>query len=605
MHVHTLEITIQRRFDDSWPVVAQRFTSGEAAPTRREGILGLDLAGLSDAGPAETGEILGRAVFRDEVLRTFNESLAIAEDDRLHVLLHVEDKELRKERWERLAAPLGGRWRPLASNQRTPFSLHLPSATDRRFPPISRQDLRALIVVANPARPENWRLPAFDAAAVVAETRQALGSIPSDTLCDGVEGALGLPTLDAISAALTRTSYTIMHVVAHGRLVGEKATVEPVVYLANGSGGVDPVPAGRFIDALGLLQTARGLPHFMYLGTCEGAAPEAEVALGGLGQRLVRELGMPAVLAMTDTVSLATASTLASEFYKKLIAHGEVDRALAEACAGIARRSDIAVPVPALFSRLAGRPLFSLVPDGKLTVGEILHGLDRLGPLIGERAPRFAPDFDRYAGSLRGLSGADRKHLSWERQREWDDALAGVDELCRRVLELSFEGLACDQEPPSFDARCPFKGLESFKPSDRDFFFGRESWVDRLKRRLAAHPFLAVLGPSGSGKSSLVLAGLLPRLVDDEPGLCAAVFTAGHEPCARLDEALAAAGDGPTVVVVDQFEEAFTLCTSEDERATFFRRILELADSGRVVVTMRADFWLVLDTTKLHLPLLQ
>ena len=65
---------------------------------------------------------------------------------------------------------------------------------------------------------------------------------------------------------------------------------------------------------------------------------------GGLGRRLVRELGMPAVLAMTNSITVASASALASEFYKRLRVHGEVDSALAEACAGIARRSDIAVP---------------------------------------------------------------------------------------------------------------------------------------------------------------------------------------------------------------------------------------------------------------------
>ena len=276
MQVHTLEITVQRRFGDQWPVVAQRFTSGEAAPTRREAVLDLDLEELNRSGPQESGEILGRAVFRDEVLRTFNESLALSAADHLHVLLHVEDRELRKERWERLAGPLDGRWMPLAVNQRTPYSLHLPSATDRRFPPISRHDLRALIVVANPTRPESWRLPAFDTAAIVAETRKALGSIPSDTLCEGVEWAFGLPTLDAIAKALTETSYTILHVVAHGRLMKSPDGVEPVVYLANASGEVDPVPAGRFIAALGVLRPSRGLPHFAFLGTCESAAPEAE-----------------------------------------------------------------------------------------------------------------------------------------------------------------------------------------------------------------------------------------------------------------------------------------------------------------------------------------
>ena len=204
--MHTLEITIQRRLGDTWPVVAQRFTSGEAVPTRREGVLGLDLEELNRSRIDETGEIMGRAVFHDEVLRTFNECLALSATDHLHVLLHVEDRELRKERWERLAAPLDGRWVSLAVNQRTPYSLHLPSATDRRFPPISRHDLCALIVVANPTRPESWRLPEFDATAIVAETRKALGSIPSDTLCEGVERALGLPTLDAIAKALTENS---------------------------------------------------------------------------------------------------------------------------------------------------------------------------------------------------------------------------------------------------------------------------------------------------------------------------------------------------------------------------------------------------------------
>ncbi|MGO9207504.1 MAG: CHAT domain-containing protein, partial [Candidatus Limnocylindrales bacterium] len=589
--MHTLEITIQRRLGDAWPVVAQRFTSGEAAPTRREGVLGLDLEELNRSGPSESGETMGRAVFHDEVLRTFNECLALSATDHLHVLLHVEDRELRKERWERLAAPLDGRWVSLAVNQRTPYSLHLPSATDRRFPPISRHDLRALIVVANPTRPESWRLPAFDATAIVAETRKALGSIPSDTLCEGVERALGHPTLDAIAKALTENSYTILHIVAHGRLVKNQDGVEPVLYLANASGEVDPVLAGRFIAGLGLLRPARGLPHFAFLGTCESAAPEAEGVFGGLGQRLVRELGMPAVLAMTDSISVASASALASEFYKRLRVHGEVDSALAEACAGIARRSDIAVPVPALFSRLTGQPLFSLAPDGRLSPGEILHGLDRLDALLNERAPALRLDFEGPARTLRGLAKVDSLQLGRERRREWDDSLAGVDNLCQEVLELSFEALANDMEPRPYDPRCPFKGLESFKPADRAFFFARETWVERLKERLGRHPFLAVLGPSGSGKSSLVLAGLLPVLFDREPGLRAAVLTPGSEPCARLQEALAAVGEEHAVVVIDQFEEVFTLCTAADQRETFFHRVLDLTASRRVILTMRADFW--------------
>src|SRR5204862_7155606 len=59
---------------------------------------------------------------------------------------------------------------------------------------------------------------------------------------------------------------------------------------------------------------------------------------------------------------------------------------------------------------------------------------------------------------------------------------------------------------------CPFKGLAPFEPADAEFFFGRERLVDELVARLADTPLLALVGPSGSGKSSLLRAGLLPSL---------------------------------------------------------------------------------------------
>ena len=58
----------------------------------------------------------------------------------------------------------------------------------------------------------------------------------------------------------------------------------------------------------------------------------------------------------------------------------------------------------------------------------------------------------------------------------------------------------------------PYKGLEAFGESDAQNFFGRDVLVKELLDRMAAHPFLAVVGPSGSGKSSVVHAGLLPKL---------------------------------------------------------------------------------------------
>ena len=85
-------------------------------------------------------------------------------------------------------------------------------------------------------------------------------------------------------------------------------------------------------------------------------APEAEGALGGLAMRLCRELGAPAVVAMSDRISIDTANALCGPFYRQLRAHGLVDLALAEACSQVAERADLVVPV--LHARAAGTRLF-------------------------------------------------------------------------------------------------------------------------------------------------------------------------------------------------------------------------------------------------------
>ena len=165
-------------------------------------------------------------------------------------------------------------------NQRVPFSLYLPSVTDRRFPPIGRRDLRALVVVANPQGLEEYRLMPFDASAAVTGVRAALGEIPCDVLTVG-ERAVGPPTLDALCERITDKQYTLLHIVGHGRYIpGPEG--ETILYLATAENKVDPVPAASLLTRFGQLRGARGLPHFAFLSTCESAVPEAEGALGGL-----------------------------------------------------------------------------------------------------------------------------------------------------------------------------------------------------------------------------------------------------------------------------------------------------------------------------------
>jgi len=595
--VNIFEITIQRKWGDDWPVVVEHSRPHVLGAARTEGVLGLgadyETILLSQTTPLDYGIVLGKALFHDEVRDAFIGAWAKSEPP-LRILLFVEADDLKTLRWERLCAPLDGEWDFLALDQRVPLSLDLPSRASRHFPPIGRLDLRALLVVASPeGLKEKYRLGTFDVEAVVSSVRTALGEkIPCDVLADEVEDAVGPPTLNALCDRLTAERYTLLHIIAHGQYL--KDVGETVLYLTRskspekGHDWVDPVSSTRLLRRLRRLRDARGLPYLAFLATCESAKPEAEDALGGLAQQLVRDLAMPAVVAMTEKVSVETAQVLAEGFYRHLREHGEVDRALVEACAKLAERYDAIVP--ALYSRLRGEPLFSDALDRPLTNAEVRYGLSRTEEeeLLRERAPVLEDEFAVLAAKLRGMLGADPVALSKTVRQEREATLTEVNNVCEDALDLTFNALALGQAPPAYDERCPFRGLYPFRVEDREFFFGRGELIKKLKGNLAEHNFLAVLGPSGCGKSSLVLAGLIPALEAEEQ---MAYLTPGSDPLAQLETSLAKRNDQRAVLVVDQFEELFTLCTDEDKRQAFLNRLLALAEKMRVVITMRADFW--------------
>ena len=142
-----LEITVQRKLGDTWPVVLERSQTGEL-PLRAEGELDLGAGWREqllsfDLDPLAYGTVLGKSLFTEVVRDTFVTARNESGDD-LHTLFVVEDEDLKPLHWERLGAPIraGGKWSPLALDQRSVFSLYLPSLTDRRFPPIGRRDLR-------------------------------------------------------------------------------------------------------------------------------------------------------------------------------------------------------------------------------------------------------------------------------------------------------------------------------------------------------------------------------------------------------------------------------------------------------------------------------
>jgi WD40 repeat protein len=169
----------------------------------------------------------------------------------------------------------------------------------------------------------------------------------------------------------------------------------------------------------------------------------------------------------------------------------------------------------------------------------------------------------------------------------------------------------------------PYKGLASFEVDDAEWFFGRERLVADLIARLAGAPLLGVVGPSGSGKSSAVRAGLIPALaagvLPGSEGWVALVMRPGEHPLRELDRTLWSTLPKPVldrlegndlplrgvrdvldpgerlVLVVDQFEEVFTACVDDGERAAFVAALTEAAGDPRgnvvVVLALRADFY--------------
>ena len=604
--MNTFEITVQRKIEEGWPVVAEQSRTGSFLPVRSEGLLLVDpeeLLALLD--PHDYGVRLGQELFTDSIRDAFTRALADSNND-LRVLLFIEADDLRILRWERLCAPLTGAWDFLALDQQVLFSLYLPSVTDSRFPAIGRRDLRALVVAASPDGLERYGLSHFDLPNAIASATESLGEIPFDVLASGPGLAehptitpVGPASLDAIAARLIQEKYTLLHIVGHGRYSSRNG--ETSLFLADNAGSLGRVTASEMIARLGDLGSARTLPHFTFLSTCESAVPEAEGALGGLGQRLVRDLGMPAVVAMTEKISVSTALALAKAFYHQLRQHGEVDRALVEANAGIAGAAD--ATVPALYSRLGGRPLFSdlLAQDRALTAAEIHHGLTQLDEQLPVRGPVLGQQLDASVKKLRATLGVAKSSLSPALRKENAAQLKQIDTICNDLLDISFKALALGQQPPGYDERCPYLGLAAFHTENHPFFFGREPLTAHLTKRLDEGDFLAVLGGSGSGKSSLVLAGMVPALQSQNPNLIVRYLTPTDNPVAQLDriltesvdEGIDESTDESQLIVADQFEELFTLCTDEAQRQRFVDQLLsQLTQKGcKIVLTMRADFW--------------
>ena len=141
----------------------------------------------------------------------------------------------------------------------------------------------------------------------------------------------------------------------------------------------------------------------------------------------------------------------------------------------------------------------------------------------------------------------------------------------------------------------PYRGLPAFTSSDHDRFFGRDRLCGLLWERVERFPVVVVFGASGSGKTSLLAAGLLGRIRRDTTARWQPVMmTPTDQPVKQLAAALAEHDRpaGQVLLVVDQFEELFTVCSDPTVREEFVAGLLAASHAGtKVVLSVRADFF--------------
>ncbi|QTR03980.1 WD40 repeat domain-containing protein [Saccharothrix algeriensis] len=286
--------------------------------------------------------------------------------------------------------------------------------------------------------------------------------------------------------------------------------------------------------------------------------------------------------------------------------------------------------------------------DGDGPLVDFARGLRLLREEAGRPSYRALSARAHYSAAALSQAAAGQKLPSLEVTLAYVRACGGpVEEWRRRWHELAAES---GPSARSDSARSPYAGLAPFRTADAQRFFGREALVEEVMSRLAAQRVVVVVGASGTGKSSLLRAGVVPRLDDRvvvlTPGAhpvrgCLAGLARGAdatgttdmtdatgttdatgmtdvagmtdatdatdatdvavEPSAGDSLELCAAvrraepRDGGLVLVVDQFEEVFTLCADQGERERFIDQLIDAATADgsrcRVVLSVRADFY--------------
>ena len=318
------------------------------------------------------------------------------------------------------------------------------------------------------------------------------------------------------------------------------------------------------------------------------------------------------------------ARAAASSRHDLVLIHHDADAAVAEDVASVLRRDGLDV----VAGGASGHALYASASCA------VLVGIGGIGRWAREAISaandmaRRDPGFGRLVVTLPGSPNLQDRMFDavtgWPGLRL--HAARSRDEVVSSVVR-SYRPRERSQGIVGQDETCPYPGLESFDEASSPFFVGREEECAELVESLRDGRFVAVLAPSGYGKTSLLQAGLIPALRNDVPDgkrqWRIAMVTPGDHPAARIAASLSELdGVGPlsgeallgsvdsidnaiggeeseandrVLLICDQFEEIFTLCNDEAERGGVIAALVHAATipGGRavLVLAMRADFY--------------
>jgi WD40 repeat protein/DNA-binding SARP family transcriptional activator len=255
--------------------------------------------------------------------------------------------------------------------------------------------------------------------------------------------------------------------------------------------------------------------------------------------------------------------------------------------------------------------------DVRMILGTYLDG-----PAVDEALPAVLRESGGIPGRVHDIAlGVARRRVAERvgeaatRTGQMQRALGAARDELREGFS-DFRDVFERQSVPAADT-CPWKGLDAYEVADGPWFAGRERLVAELLARVATAHLLAVVGASGSGKSSLVRAGLVASLeagaLPGSEGWVELVMRPGPHPMRELARVGLRGADpsrdrvadllerlvygdstaGRVVLVIDQLEEAWTACADAGERAAFLDAIAEIGESDSqctVVLVVRADY---------------